>query len=291
MCGRRTPSSVLRVAVDRRGERVRPGSLGPLDFERLPDRVLPAVAGSESSGSSAGPTEAGTAAAGELVLASRGLGEESRLAQDGSVDCCGMRRLRPAGCAERTFHPDNLGSGCSVGTASHLTRSAWAIGIWRESMKDLLTHIVQNGRRRATSGDGWPEGGTMDTSRGHDGPVNSRDDRQLRSVLGRHIMIWRQTWRQMWRPSKRHHQPIDTTRDRDARPARSVADGGLAFSAAATVAASVNGSGCSHTGEGAPRRIATMILSAVASLRRSKRARWIPIVVPLSAWLRTEVTS
>jgi len=119
---------------------------------------------------------------------------------------------------------------CRDGVASHRIRAGrWDLAGVNE---DLLTHIVQNGRRRATSGDGWPEGGTMDTSRGHDGPIDSRDDRQLRSVLGRHIMIWRQTWRQMWRPSKRHHQPIDTTRDRDARPARCVADGGLAFSAA-----------------------------------------------------------
>jgi hypothetical protein len=58
----------------------------------------------------------------------------------------------------------------------------------------------------------------MDTSRGHDGLIASRHDRQLRSVLGRHIMIWGQTWRQMWRPNKRHHQPIDTTRDREAQP-------------------------------------------------------------------------
>ena len=35
---------------------------------------------------------------------------------------------RPAGCAEGSFHPDNLSSGCSAGTASHPIRSARAVG-------------------------------------------------------------------------------------------------------------------------------------------------------------------
>jgi hypothetical protein len=55
----------------------------------------------------------------------------------------------------------------------------------------------------------------MDTSRGPDGPIDSRPDRQLRPMQGRHIMMWRQTWRQMWYrggdPRERHHHRIDMT--------------------------------------------------------------------------------
>ena len=57
-----------------------------------------------------------------------------------------------------------------------------------------------------------PEGGRMDTSRGSDGPIDSRADRQLRPSQGRHIMMWRQTWRQNGGrggdPHDHHHQPI-----------------------------------------------------------------------------------
>lgn len=57
-----------------------------------------------------------------------------------------------------------------------------------------------------------PTGGTMDTSRRPDGPIDSRADRQLRPTQGRHIMTWRQTWRQRWRPTRppsprHHHDP------------------------------------------------------------------------------------
>jgi hypothetical protein len=111
----------------------------------------------------------------------------------------------------------------------------------------------------------------MDTSRGHDGPIDSRDDRQLRSVLGRHIMIWGQTWRQMWRPSKRHHQPIDTTRE--AQPAWCVADGGLAPSAAGDRRCPLNGSGCSHTGEGSAQTNGAMISAVVSATAFQARPR------------------
>ena len=73
------------------------------------------------------------------------------------------------------------------------------------------------GGRIATSGsvrEPQPEGGTMDTSRGSDGPIDSRADRQLRPTQGRHIMIWRQRWQPTPTQAATHHH--------DPRPRRNL---------------------------------------------------------------------
>jgi hypothetical protein len=79
------------------------------------------------------------------------------------------------------------------------------------------------GGRIATSGsvrEPQPAGGTMDTSRGSDGPIDSRADRQLRPTQGRHIMMWRQTWRQTWRQGWRPARTPSPTHHHDPRPRR-----------------------------------------------------------------------
>jgi hypothetical protein len=45
---------------------------------------------------------------------------------------------------------------------------------------------------------GWPEGGTMDTSRGPDRPIHSRADQQVRQVQGLQLMTWILSWIQSW---------------------------------------------------------------------------------------------
>jgi hypothetical protein len=57
----------------------------------------------------------------------------------------------------------------------------------------------------------------MDTSRGPDGPIDSRADRQLRAIEGRHIMTWRQMWRQKWRPTRTPSPSHRHDEDREGR--------------------------------------------------------------------------
>ena len=193
MSGRRTPSSARLAAVDRRGTRVAPVSVGALGPECLLHRGVAAVGGSESSGSSARSSEAGTAAASELLLAVRWGGEESRLAEVGSVGGCGMRRP-PSGCAWDPSIRTTWIRGAVEGRRPYQSPRETSL---RRDLEDFGYPTAASGRRLSPSGGGWPAGGTMDTSRGPDGPIDSHADRQLRLLQGLHIMMWRQIWRQM----------------------------------------------------------------------------------------------
>jgi hypothetical protein len=193
MSGRRTPSTARRAAVDRREKRVAPVSVGALGPECLLHRGVTAVGGSESSASSARSSEAGTAAPSELLLADRGGGEESRLAEVGSVGGCGMRRPPPSGCAWDPSIRTTWIRDAVEGRRPYQSPRETSL---RRDLEDLGYPTAASGRL-SPSGGGWPAGGTMDTSRGPDGPIDSRTERQLRLLQGLHIMMWRQIWRQM----------------------------------------------------------------------------------------------
>jgi hypothetical protein len=105
-----------------------------------------------------------------------------------------MRRAAGHQVAPRSFHPDNPDSGHREGTASQ-------------------PHPAPATRRVLRQ----PDSGTMDTSRGHDGPIDSRADRQLRAIEGCHIMTWRQLWRQRWRPMRMPSPSHRHDSDREGR--------------------------------------------------------------------------
>jgi hypothetical protein len=144
--------------------------------------------------------------------------------------------------APRSFHPDNPDPQHPEGTASR-------------------SHSAPATRRAQHQ----PDSGTMDTSRGPDGAIDSHADRQLRPTQGLHIMMWRQTWRQRWRPTRTPSPSHRHDSDREGRR-ESLPEVGLARTLAA-------GDHVYPTVSGVPSRVGASDWSSSLAIACSAGAR------------------